>query len=85
MLGPSIFGRGIAAIGDDSSNRQMLLDLCVANDLLVANTWFHDSFRPNLKVHSYCILPHSDLTTGGTLFSLRLQSVEVWFEPSAVV
>ena len=40
VLGPSIFGRGIAAIGDDSSNRQMLLDLCVANDLLVANTWF---------------------------------------------
>ena len=30
----------MAAIGDDSSNRQMLLDLCVANGLHVANTWF---------------------------------------------
>ena len=40
-----------------------------------------ESFRPNLKVHFYPILPHSDLTTGGTLFSLRLQSVGVWFEP----
>ena len=49
------------------------------------NTWLSESFRPNLKVHSYTILPHSDLTTGGTLFSLRLQSVGVWFEPNAVV
>ena len=57
-----------------------------ASFVQLALAWSHSkSFRPNLKVHSYTILPHSDLTTGGTLFSLRLQSVGVWFEPNAVV
>ena len=40
-----------------------------------------ESFRPNLTASQIYSTPHSDLTTGGTLFSLRLQSVGVWFEP----
>ena len=61
VLGPLLFGRGLAAIGDDSSNRQMLVDLCVANDLLVATTWFQ---HPHGQQASYKVPGTKQLLAG---------------------
>ena len=40
VIGPHIFGKGWTAIGDDSDNRFLLVDLCRGLNLLIANTWF---------------------------------------------
>ena len=35
-----MFGKGWAAVGEDTDNRFLLVNFCRANDLLVANTWY---------------------------------------------
>ena len=41
MLGPHIYGKGSRDIGEeDTANRFLLIDLCKASNLIVANTWF---------------------------------------------
>ena len=38
VIGPFVYGKGWQSVGEDTSNRQLLMDSCGSNDLLKANT-----------------------------------------------
>ena len=40
VIGPFVYSQGWPFIGGDTDNRQLLVDFCISNDLLVANTWY---------------------------------------------
>ena len=48
LLGPHIYGKGIAFVGGEQDNRSFFLDFCSQNQLLISNTWFQH--KPSKQV-----------------------------------